>query len=85
MRELESSLRIGLSGGEPIARKATISCCSECIHSAAKRGARVRVRRRSDIACMRTILRMLTVFVEIKAATEAGLTLWVGVGVESRG
>ena len=45
---------------------------------------KVRLQRRSDIESMRTISRMLTVFVEVKVATEAALTLWGGLGVESR-
>lgn len=82
MRELESSVRIGLSGGESIARKAVVSYCSECIDPAAKYGERVRVKRRSDSGYMRTISRMLTIFVEVKVATEAELTLWGGENEE---
>ena len=85
IRELESSARIGLSGGESIARKAVVSYCSECIDPTAKHGVRGRVQRRSDIGSMSTISRMFTVFVEVSVATEASLTLWGGVGVESRG
>lgn len=85
MRMFGLSVRIGLSGGESIARKAVVSYCSTGIDPAAKDGVRVRVQRRSDIGSMRTISRMFTVFVEVKVATEGSLTLWGGVGVESRG
>lgn len=37
----------------------------------------MRIQRRSDVGSMRTISRMLRVFVEVKVATEVGLTLWV--------
>ena len=84
MRELGSVVRIGLSGGESIARKPSLAIVLN-VSTLLQNTGKVRVQQRSDIESMRTNSRILTVLVETNVATEAGLTLWGGVGTESIG